>query len=393
MDLKNFLEYPLPDIEIDVDKIAINMNEKNSGVISIKNIGGGILSGDVISNTECLVLDKNSFEGNDVKIGYNLVPSIYSSGDFIKSEIIIISNGGQIYIPVYITIANFDYLECNNEKIYTIKDFYSYYLKNYIEAIRIFYSYEFMLWLKNINYKHIDVVEEILKDANKQRAIDNFFVLAKLKEKTYVKITQKVFKYKYFNTKKDSEIIGLIPLKLIGTGYFEEDIYIDEDIDFIKLSKNKITNKDFDEEGNFNLEFRILKNKINSFFERRKILFNKLNESITIEISKKNPIEILFEKEYFLPTDKGCIKILNNIDEDMLIEIVPKDTFVFFEGKKYLISKYSEINFDVKLTGFLKAQMDFTKKTNIESDILIKAIFKDKVYKMEKKIYIGNSLI
>lgn len=392
MDLKNFLEYPLPNIEIDVDKIAINMNEKNSGVINIKNIGGGLLSGDIISNTECILLDENSFESNDIKIGYNLVPSIYSSGDFIKSEIIIISNGGQVYIPVYITIANFDYLECNNEKIYTIKDFYTYYLKNYIEAIRIFYSYDFMIWLKNINYDHIDIVEEILKDANKQRAIDNFFVLTKMKEKAYIKIMQKLFKYKYFVTKKDTEIIGFIPLKIIGTGYFEEYIFI-EDVDFIKLSKNKITNKDFDDEGNFNLEFKILKNKINSFFERKKILFSSLNENVIIEISKKKPIEILFEKEYFMPIDKGSIKILNNTDEDMLIEIIPKDTFVFFEGKKYLISKYSEINFDVRLTGFLKAQMDFTKKTNIESEILIKAVFKDKVYKMEKNIYIGNSLI
>lgn len=392
MDLKNFLEYPLPNIEIDVDKIAINMNEKNSGVINIKNIGGGLLSGDIISNTECLILDEDSFKSNDIKIGYNLVPSIYSSGDFIKSEIIIISNGGQVYIPVYITIANFDYLECNNEKIYTIKDFYTYYLKNYIEAIRIFYSYDFMIWLKSINYKHIDIVEEILKDANKQRAIDNFFVLTKMKEKAYIKIMQKLFKYKYFSTKKDTEIIGFIPLKIIGTGYFEEDIFV-EDTDFIKVSKNKITNKDFDEEGNFNLEFKILKNKINSFFERKKILFSSLNENVIIEISKKKPIEILFEKEYFMPIDKGIIKILNNTDEDMLIEIIPKDTFVFFEGKKYLISKYSEINFDVRLTGFLKAQMDFTKKTNIESEILIKAVFKDKVYKMEKNIYIGNSLI
>nr|WP_317356668.1 DUF5717 family protein [uncultured Tyzzerella sp.] len=393
MDLREFLEYPLPNIEIDIDKIAINMSEKNKGFINIKNIGGGILSGDIISNTECLVLEKDSFEGNQVCIEYNIVPSIYSSGDFIKSELIIVSNGGQIYLPVYITISNFDYLECGKEKIYTIKDFYNYYLKNYIESIRIFYSYEFMLWLKNINYAHIDVVEEILKDANKQRAIDNFFILTKMKEKCYIELSQKIFKYKYYKTKSKADIIGIVPLKLIGNGYFEEDISLEDDIDYIVLSKNKITNKDFNENGIYNLEFTILKDKINSFFERRKILFNKTNENVIIEISRKNPIEVLFEKEYFMPIDKGVLKILNNTEEDIVIEIVPKDTFIYFEGKKYLISKYSEINFNIKLTGFLKAQMDFTKKPNIESQILIKAILGDNVYKMEKNIYIGNSLI
>ena len=40
MDLKNFLEYPLPSIQVDIEKIAINMNEKNNGIINIKNIGG-----------------------------------------------------------------------------------------------------------------------------------------------------------------------------------------------------------------------------------------------------------------------------------------------------------------------------------------------------------------
>lgn len=393
MNLKEFLEYPLPNIQIDIDKIAINMNEKNSGVINIKNIGGGILSGDIVSNTDCLLLDKENFLGNDVKIEYNIVPSVYSSGEFIKSEVVIISNGGQVYIPVYITISSFDYLQCIKEKIYTIKEFYGYYLKNYIEAIRIFYSYEFMIWLKNINYKHIDVVEEILKDSNKQRAIDNFFVLSKMKEKSYIKLSQKIFKYKYFTTNTESDIIGIIPIKLIGSGYFEEDIVLEDDIDFIKILKNKITNKDFDEDGNYNLEFRILKNKINNFFERRKIVFNKTNESVIIELSKKKPVEILLEKEYFTTTDSGVLKILNNTEKDIIIEIVPKDTFIFFEGKKYLVSKYTEIGFNVKMTGFLKAQMDFTKRPNIESEILIKAILDDDIYKMGKKIYIGNNLI
>ncbi|WP_317368443.1 DUF5717 family protein [uncultured Tyzzerella sp.] len=393
MNLVEFLEYPLPIIQIDIDKIAINTNEKSSGVISIKNIGGGVLSGEIVSNTDFLLLDRESFSGNDVKIEYSIAPSIYYNGDFIKSQIIIISNGGQVYIPVYITVSSFVYLECGKEKIHTIKEFYGYYLKNYIEAIRIFYSYEFMIWLKNINYKHIDVVEEILKDANKQRAIDNFFVLSKIKEKAYIQLSQKNFKYKYFTTNFDAEIIGIIPLKLIGTGYFEENITIEDDIDFIKISKDKITNKDFDDNGNYNLEFRILKNKITNFFERRKIIFNKAKESIIIEISKKNPLEILFEKDYFTTTDNGTLKILNNTEKDIIIEIVPKDTFVFFEGKKYLVSKYTEIGFNIRVTGFLKAQMDFTKKPNIESEILIKAILDDSVYKMQKKIYIGNSLI
>ena len=393
MDLKNFLEYPLPSIQVDIEKIAINMNEKNNGIINIKNIGGGNLCGYVVSNIDCIVFEQETFEGNNIMLQYTIQPSVYTNGDFIKSEIIITSNGGEVYIPVFINIATFDYLKCGDFIAYTIEDFYNYHLKNYIESIRIFYSYEFMLWLKNINYENIQIVEEILKDANKQRAIDNFFILANMKQKAYIQIMQKSFKYKYFETTKNNEIIGTIPIKIIGTGYLEEDVTLDDEIDFIKISKNKITNKDFDENGIYNLQFKIFKNKIQNFYERRKILFNKLKENVIIEIIKKTPIEILFEKQYFNTTDKGVVKILNNTEQEVVIEFVPKDTFIFFEGKKYVVSKYSEINFNIKLSGFLKAQMDFSKKPVLESEILIKAVFGDVVYKTQKNIYIGNSLI
>ena len=393
MDLKNFLEYPLPNIKINVDKIAINMNEKIDGFINIKNIGGGILSGEIISNTDCVVLDRESFEGNDINIFYSLDTSLYSGGDFIKSSIIILSNGGEICLPVFINILKLDYLKCGEDKIYEIKDFYNYYLKDYVEAIRIFYSYEFILWLKNIQFKHIHIVEEILKDANKQRAIDNFFVLAKMKEKAYIKIEQKHFKYKYFTANKNKEIIGYIPIKLIGTGYFEDEITIENDVDFIQILKNKINNRDFDKNGFYNLEFKIIKEKIENFFERKKIIFNKSKETVIIELNKKKPIEIIFEKDYFSYVDKGLLKVLNNTEEDIIIEILPKDTFVFFEGKKYLLSKYTEIGFEIKVSPFLKAQMDFVKNPNIKSEILIKTFIKDSIYKMQKEIYIGSSLI
>lgn len=392
MDLKNFLECPLPKIQIDIEKIAINMKENTSGEIHIKNVGGGTLCGDVISNTDCIVIENDNFFGNDIVIKYDIVPSIYSSGDFIKSELIIVSNGGQIYIPVFINISNFDYLKCGDDKVYTVKEFYQYYLKNYIEAIRVFYSYEFILWLKNIKYEQIEVVEEFLKDANKQRAIDNFFVFSKIKEKATISIKQTKFSYKYFHTDDENVIVGNVCIYLKGSGYFEDVISLDRNVDFITLDKTKITNKDF-QDGVFNLEFKIQKDKLTNFFEKVKILLNKCQESVIIEISKKNPIEIIFEKTYFSTVDKGVLKILNNTNKDVVVEIVPKDTYIFFKAKQYLVSKYLEIDFDIKLSGFLKAQMEFLKRTSMQSEILVKVMFKDSSYSMQKNIFIGSSLV
>lgn len=393
MNLNEFLEQPLPIIKIDTEKIAINMNDKTEGYISIKNIGGGLLCGQIISNTECILLEQDSFCSNDINIKYSLASSVYSNGEFIKSSISIVSNGGEINIPLYITISNFEFLNCGEEKIYDIKEFYHYYLKNYLEAIRIFYSYDFMIWLKRINFKHIDVVEEILQDANKQRAIDNFFILCKLKEKASLKILQTSFKYKYTKNDENMFIEGYIPLKLIGNGYFEETIIKPFNSDFIKLDMEKITNKDFDEDNNLNLKFIIDKSKVNNYFERKKLLFDKAKENVIIELSEKLPVETILERQYFNTTDNGVLKVINNTNKELIIEIIPKDTFVIFSSKKYLIEKFQNINFNIKLSGFLKAQMDFTKKPNLESEILIKVILDDEIYKFEKTIYVGNSLI
>ena len=393
MDLKDFLEYPLPKIEVNLNEISINMRYKTDGFINIKNVGQGDLFGEIICNTKCLALDRTSFRSNDINIFYSVEPYIYCSGDIVESELIIISNGGEISVPIFINITKFDYLKCGIIKVYEIIDFYNYYLKNYVEAIRIFYSYEFILWLKTIEFKHIKIVEEILKDANKQRAIDNFFILAKIKEKAYIDIQQKIFKYKYFISDKNKEIIGIIPIKLIGTGYFEETITLEDSQDFIHIAKNKITNRDFDENGIYNLEFKIIKENIKNFFERRKILFNNFNKNVIIELNRKNFIDILLEKQYFYYIDKGTLKIFNNTEEDIIIEILPKDTFIYFEAKKYIVGKYMEIDFNIKFSTFLRAQMDFTKTPNIKSDILIKVISDDNIFNIQKEIYIGSNLI
>ncbi len=392
MDFNNFLEQPLPIIKIDIEKIAINMNDKTEGIINITNIGGGILEGEILSGTECIVLEKHKFFGNEISIKYSLASSVYSNGEFIKSYINIISNGGEKLIPLYITISNFEFLVCEDEKIYDIKEFYQYYLKNYLSAIKIFYSYDFIIWLKRINFKHIDIVEELLQDSNKQRAIDNFFILCRQKQKAKIEILQKKFSFKYILSENE-KLEAIIPIKLIGDGYFEDKIIMPINADFIEMEKQKITSKDFDNNKNCYLKFYIDKSKITKPYERKKIRFDKAKEDIIIEIIEKSPIEIILERQYFSTVDKGILKIINNTTNDIEIEIISKDTFVNFKQEIYLIKDMLEIEFDIKLSGFLKAQMEFTRKPNIESGILIKAILRDEPYRIEKAIYIGNSLI
>lgn len=390
MDLKNIFEQPLPILQVDLEKIAINIGQQQEGNINIKNIGGGTLVGKIICNTECIILKQESFKGNNINIEYYAVSSIYKSGEFIKSEITIISNGGEINIPIFITISNSNYLLCNTQKIYTLKEFYNFYLKNPKDAIRIFNSYEFMIWLKNIDFQHIDITERFLKDANKQRGIDNFFIISKIKQKAYFDFFQNNYTHRYT---EENEIKGSIKLNIAKLGYFETDILIKNTCQWIYFETEKISNKFFDTNGEFYLNYKIITKNLKNLYERVEIKFKNIEKSINIEIYKEPNFKIILEKEYYETIDEGVIKIINNFNQDILIEILAKDTFIKFKNEKYIINKNKEIKFDIKLIGFLKAQMDFSKKPFISTDILIKAQIGNKTLKDMKTIFIGNSFI
>lgn len=392
MDLNQIFEFPLPEICVEAEKIHINLTEENSGQLHIKNVGFGNLNGVIVSKTDCIFFENYEFEGNNIFIKYEIKPYAYFMGEFIKSEITIISNGGEISIPVFIQNPSTNYLVCKEEKIKTIRDFYKYFKKNNKDAIRVFNSYEFILWLKKMDFSHIDITEVILEDKNRQRAIDNFFILTGIKEKAKFMIVEDFYRYRYFN-KNEDEIIGIVSLKIIGEGYLESDIFLENNYDWISLDKYKITNKDFDTDGNCFLHFKINKNKIKRNFEREKILFSGIEKAVTVELQIKPPIEIIFERQFFETADTGSISIINNTGKDILIKVLPKDNFVKFEGEKYLIGKHTELKFDIKIAGFLKAQIDFTRRPYIESEILFKAQFDDKIFKDNRKIYIGNSFI
>lgn len=392
MNMENMFEYPLPQIQVDTPKITINIADFKIGHINIKNIGGGQLNGKIISNTSCIIFKNKEFSSNDILLEYEAVPSIYTVGDFIKSEIIIISNGGEVLIPVFINITNRAYILCEDIKIYSIKDFYTYFLEKPKEAIKIFTSFDFILWLKKIKFEHLDILEFFLKDSNKLRAIDNFFIIALNKERASFDFIQTSFKFKYFDTSEDN-IIGTIPIKMIKKGYFETDIFLQNNREWLELSKTKITSNNFDTNGLFKLDFKIIKSKLKSAFEQDKILFKDFEKSVLIEVYKKQPLEIIFETDFFKPQERASFKIINNLGKELLISIAPKDAFLKFEGENYLVGKYSEIYFEPRLSPIAKAQLDFYKKPYIETKVLIKADINGKIFTFNKKIFVGNSLI
>ena len=79
--------------------------------------------------------------------------------------------------------------------IANIAEFYEYSLVNSDGARRMFTDSEFYMLLLATGYPYLEVYENLHKDANRERAMDNFFILSGLKEETKVFAKQRKLEF------------------------------------------------------------------------------------------------------------------------------------------------------------------------------------------------------
>lgn len=392
MEFQNLFENPLPIIKSDVEKIVFNINGIGEGYIHIENIGGGILKGEILSNTNCICFDKNSFETNDISLRYEVDTSFLSQGDRIKSNIVIISTGGELNIPVVINVMAKPFLTADKTEIFTLKDFYAYAKNNKLEARRILCSNDFMLWLKLNGFEHIDVLEDIIEDADKERALDNFFVLSEVKKKANIQIEKNIVEYKIKNN-SDSVIKDCIKIKKIGLGYINAKIYKKNNSDWLIIHSEKLVGKDFDENRETELNFEILTDKIEKNTEEEIIIETDKKISVKIRAIKLPKIRFKVNKQCFSFEDKGQIYIENYTGEKMLVEIKASDSSIRFEKESLVIEDSALIDFKVKTSGIIKNMLEIQKSPYLDAVIALTAKLEDNTeVKFEEKIIIGVEL-
>lgn len=388
---KNLFEYPLPVLKTEIEKLALNISNLYDGIINIENTGGGILAGQISANFEYIMFEPSDFEGNSIQVKYNINVSNYSKQDKIQFNIIISSSGGEKIIPVFINKTEDCFIMPDNTKINTLKEFLNYSKDHPLDSRRILGDSEFIFWLKRLEFEHMDILEHLVNDSNKERALDNFFVLSGLKKKADIIPVSKKFEIRIPNT--TNEIIdGDILIKKVGWGYINANICLEGNPDWLTLSTNKITSKNFGNSDEFIVHYFVNTALIQNAYQKAKIIFeyNKIF-SVDICVTKACPIKIKLSKECFDFNDKGTLVVENYSYEKILIELDCKDNFIKFEKDFYSIFGKTEIPFYIKLTALAKTQMDLTKKPVIKSMLNIQTTVKDKSYTHHKEIIIGNN--
>ncbi len=388
--LKQF-EYPLPVIQVDTDNISIETSECFEGGFCVSNIGGGELFGTITSNSHGLEFSPTEFRGNNIKITYRFNLDIYKKGDTIHTSALITSNGGEAIIPVLIKIIPPAVIAKDGSRLGTLKDFLLYVKKSPVESRKLFSQKEFLMWLLSMNYEHMDMYEHFARDPNKERAIDNFLVLNGLKNKAEISVIENRLSTRIRPAETDA-VTGVIPLRLKGWGYLDERIEIinSKDTPWIKLMTDSITAADFDEAGFFEASYIIYPNLLRQKFASATLRLVNTNTNIFVNVCKENPLDLSLSRQSFGFEDMGRIIVINNTFKDMMLEVLAEDTFIKFEGKRYLVSGYAEIPFSVRLTGLAAAQFALKKQPVLETFITVKAYVDEKPFKKVLKVFIGG---
>jgi len=386
-------DFPLPKINIIVDEIYEEVDSIKQGYIKIENTGGGMLKGKISSNSNSILFMPDEFASNNIKIAYNINVSMYSKGEIIKSEIVISSNGGEKIIPINIKVIENVIHTKEGITIKRLDDFLNYSKQYSIEARRLLCSNDFMIWLKNTNFGDIDIVESLINDSNKERALDNFLILCKLKKRAFTTSDKDCINIK-INDYDKKEIEGKIKLYKNGWGYIDDELFIKNNSEWLSINKNKITSKDFDENNEAEIIYYIDVNVIESKYEKDSIVIKGTEKKeIKFWIINEPLVSVKIMKMYFDLNDTGFIEIENNTKGDLLFEIVADESCVKFDGYKYLVGKYAKIPFKIKVSGIQKAQNEIFKKPFIDAKIYIKTTVGKNVLKYEKKIRICDTII
>jgi len=375
-----------------VTKIAEEVSDFYNGSFLVKNIGGGLLTGTVITDSDIISFEETEFEGNEYELKYRIDVRECEPHKFLKFSVFIVSNGGEVIIPVFIKVLKNIFYTADGFKITDMKSFFSYFKKKPSNAVDIFYSEEFFKWLTKINFRHIDMFKLFLNDENRVRAIDNFFVFCKLKKKSYVEAVEKNINIfvRPFQTEK---MFGSIALLKKGYGYIHKKIDLKFNNECIRLEKNEITEKDFDCENRCYVNYEISPHLINGHFIRECVVIDE-NTSVKINISVLPKIVVNLSQEIYEYEDFGSVIIENNCDKDLLFEFSAKDSFIEFESKHCIISDKDRVYFKIKRSKmqYFVNKMTFNKKLYTVSEIYIKTVFGNQIIKKTKKVVLGNSL-
>ncbi len=362
------LEFPLPVLTADTDYLFIETTDTFEGSFKIKNTGGSTLSGKILSRARALTFSPDKWEGNEQTVTYRYNPSLADGlkpGETLETYAYICSNGGEKKLPVTVKLTKMAITSPEGWVIANIRDFYDYALEYPAQARRLFTDGEFYMLLLATGYPYMEAYEMLHKDPNRERSMDNFFILSGLKKKTGFNLQTHLIEY-LRKPNETSPVYGNFLIRKTDGGFFETPVQTLNNEPWLTLSTERLISNDFNEASAAVINFSIDPLQIEGRYAKETVIIGAELEldggnAVDIVFRREIPLSFRLKREGYAFEDKGFIEVINNTGEDIVVEVFCKDSFIRFAARKYLIGAAYDIPFDVRLSGFMAAQLLFRK--------------------------------
>lgn len=376
----------LPLLSIDIDKIDIQLcpNSTIEKKFNIKNISKGMLSGNITTDIPNLKFIPNSWNENICSIKYIYNSEYLKTGSNLRGRAVIQSNGGEIILPININVIPNQTI-IKNKKIDSLDTFANYAKDNFSEAKNIFTSKNFLEICNIKDDELLKLYKRLNLEVYKEIALDNFLIISDKKQPAKIKATELKMEL-MIKPFEDKKIKYKLPLQIEGWGTIESTISSKQD--WIELPNTNISSNNVSEGQLLDVFCFINTSNIKDKVSRGivDIQGNGYDTALEIVIKREPIFSVEVSKNYYNMYDKGSIKIINNTGSDVKIEVETNKS-IEFKSKKYFISAYAEIPFEVKFSK----TFDLMKVPMYKTTIIIKSMVEGKAIKKYINIKIAST--
>ncbi|MDR1542049.1 MAG: DUF5717 family protein [Clostridiales bacterium] len=383
MDILEQFEYSLPELWCDKKEIRESAQTNLEGSLTVKNTGSGMLTGALSCSSRFIKFTPTRFKSNFITIGYKADLSSFRPSESIKAQAVLVTNGGELEIPINITAEPPCIVTDDGAKIANSSDFASYARESPLKAVEYFRKSEFRQILERTSPELVSIYDHISSDSNKERSMESFLRLIAAKKPAKVVVMRKRIQFwvKPFETELQT---GVIPIKKEGWGFIEDNVYIEGGAMWLKVPLTLA--QALEKQGlPFYIEPVLLPKKFNSAKIR---LAGNPESHCEISATKLPFFKASLSREILGPEEDGAIIVDNYTGSDLLAEVVPADSFIRLDAKRYHVKERAEIPFKVRLTAL--QSLSVRKQLTLDTSITVRAAVRDSHFSVKLKLSVGE---
>jgi len=262
--------------------ISVGEGEVYQGSFLIENQKDGDIRGLVYPSSFRVHCSEQGFEGNPVKINFTYDSTGMKAGQVEEGKFTIVCNGGE-YDITFVAVIEKPFIMTSYGKIQTMADFRRLAVQDFTEARRLFRTRQFYDVLKYEDDRVKNLYANMRKWSLDERALEEFLVGIKQKEKIFLTLSEDNMEYKnILDDKKDS-----VEVTKNTWGYVPVRVYSQEE--FIFIPRTEISTDEFI--GNiYHLEYIIKKEKLHAGYNFGKIVIETPYEIMQVEVCVHQPV-------------------------------------------------------------------------------------------------------